>query len=515
VIAKTVLTLSCLTGAVASYLVYQKDREHRAPVREFAAEYAMPLRRPDVANSLRYAPSADFAADLVADATLRDVLAPVNLNDVAPAVRAAWIDAVPRYDAQIRDAAGLTLDAIALRPGWPYHASLLGRLTFTADRRSFAPALVDDYQRWAKPLHAAATDAAADDSLWQFLALSYLQTWPDLGRNFERSAPAVFRRAFEDSNFVHHALTPAMDIIGGAATLSYLPESPRPLRTAWWQLSRAGDADSAWMIHRRWERAEWDARNADLRLIERASNRGDLERTRSLCYAWAYAHPAADYDSSAAHVQVIRVLELWPPGIQGSWMSDPRGKLIRYLLARRVTTKSKGPLTASADLHPVPAAAQAEIALIAGDFEESWKIATAAADFGLSNSWTPYLLAAVRHLTDAGDTSTAATVYDRLPSMARNSCTAAAMQSLLGRSSPSSESPSEVELRMNAPSSLCATANRKATYVLPAVERTTMADVMYDSARRTTLQLQPGVVQRVAFEHAPGAHTLLVRPAVP
>ena len=514
-IAKTVLTLSCLAGAVAAYLVYENDRVHRAPVREFAIEYAMPLRRPDVASSLKYAPSADFAVDLVADATLRDVLAPVNLKDATPAVRAAWIDAVSRYDEQLRDAAGLTLDAIALRPGWPYHASLLGRLTFTADSRSFAPALVDEYQRWARPLHAAATDAPADDSLWQFLALSYLRTWPDLGQNFARSAPAVFRRAFEDSNFVHHALVPAMEIVGGDATLSYLPESPRPLRTAWWQLSRAGDIDSAWMIHRRWDRAEWDARHADLRLIERAANRGDLERTRSLCLAWASAHPAADYDSPAAHAQVIRVLELWPPGIHGSWMSDPRGKLIRYLLTQRVTAKSKGPLTASTDLHPVPAAAQAEIALMAGDFEESWKIATAAPDFGLSNSWTPYLLAAVRHLTNAGDASTAASVFNRLPSMAQNSCTAAAMQPLLGRGSPPSEPPREAELRLSVPSSLCATAGMKAAYVLPAVDRTVMADVMYDSARRTTLQLQPGVVQRVAFEHAPGAHTLLVRPAVP
>jgi hypothetical protein len=204
----------------ASYVGYAQDRDARSALYKWSNRFNLSLRHPDVVDSLEYAPSADFGADLLTDVTLRDVAAPVDLTKLEPAVRIAWLDAVPRFDEQMRATVNIELVAIGERPGWPYHSALLGQVVYARDARAVSGDLVRRYNRWCKPLYIAAANAQSDETLWQALAISYIQTWPDLRVVHELTSRSVFVHAFSDVTFVRAALRPAITIVGTSSVLA-------------------------------------------------------------------------------------------------------------------------------------------------------------------------------------------------------------------------------------------------------------------------------------------------------
>jgi hypothetical protein len=422
--AHALLALMSLGFAYASYATYAMDRSSRIPAQKFAKQYTMPLRRPEIVKSLEYAPSGDFATDLVADATLRDVAVPVNLSGLPADARAAWIDAVPKYDEQMTRATNLALDAIAGRPGWPYHSALLGQLVYTRQARSLSPDLVRNHALWSKPLHDAATNASTDDALWQSLALAQLQTWADLGRIHAKTAHPIFLHAFEDPEFVTNTFAQAVNTIGKETAFRALPDRAKPLWRALQEVGKGGDVLAAWAIHQRWDAAEWRERGEDLTAIEKHAARRDVEETRRLCVQWTSVHSVWDYDSKEAHRQAARLLEMWPGGTEGRWIDDPRSQIARYFLSGRTADVNGGALLRSIDsLAGVPQPVAARIHVLAGDIAGAESIAKSSDSFG-TFEWTPYILELARHWNVQRDKTRASAALAQLAPAAREECDA-------------------------------------------------------------------------------------------
>jgi hypothetical protein len=362
------------------------------------------------------------AADVLADLTLRDAVLKVNLALVDAEVRASWIKAVSRMDDELAAAESLSLDAIAARPGWPFHESLLGQLAFQRASRSPDASLGTHSERWRVPLLDAATVAGSDITLWQSLALGYLQTWPTLKDEDRLASPSVFRRAFAGPEFVRALFLPAIQLLGVRQAVSFLPESSKPLWEAFVQILRSGEIEAAWLVHRRWDDAEWRERADDLEQIEIRQVRGDIDEVRALCESWTARHALTSYDSPAAHRQGARLLELWPGGRQGPWERDGRADLIRYLLDRRHEYVSGPSLERAVDgLEGVPAATRAQILLMAGNLDAARSVAKGSEDLG-SLAWTPYLLAAAREARKRGDSAEATRLLTLLSPAAQGEC---------------------------------------------------------------------------------------------
>jgi hypothetical protein len=402
-ILNALVATACLALAATSIASYRNDLASRATTNAFVRDFELNLRRPDVASTVALTPRFDVAADVFADTTLRDAVLSVNLGEAEPAVRASWIKAMSRMDDQFLAAESLALQAIAARPGWPYHQSLLGQLVYQRASRSFDPALTTHLEQWRMPLLQAATDAGSDITLWQSVALGYLQTWPSLSRDDRQSSPSVFRRAFAAPEFVKALFAPAIQLFGIHEAVSFLPEKSKPLWEAFQQIVLSGNVDAAWLVHQRWDVAEWKVRSDDLGEIETHGRRGDVDDARDLCQSWTAQHSIWSYDSPAAHRQAARLLELWPAGRQGSWDRDGRAELLRYLIENRHEYAFGPSLERALDaLDGVPSATRAQIMLMAGNPDAARSIARASDDLG-SLAWTPYLLAAARDARKRGD----------------------------------------------------------------------------------------------------------------
>ena len=402
-ILNALMALACLALAAASIASYRHDIASRATTDAFVRDFELDLRRPDVAITVALTPRFDVAADVLADTALRDALLSVNLREAEPAVRTSWIKAMSRMDDEFIAAESLTLQAIAARPGWPYHQSLLGQLAYERASRSFDPSLTTQIERWRIPLLQAATAAGSDITLWQSLALGYLQTWPSLNGTDRQSSPTVFKRAFAAPEFVKVLLAPAIQILGIHEAVSFLPERARPLWEAFQQIIKSGDVTAAWQVHQRWDAAEWNERADDLAEIQLHGRRGDVDDTRTLCQSWTARHSIWNYDSPAAHRQASHLLELWPAGRQGSWDTDGRAEVLRYLIDSRREYASGPALERAVDgLDGVPSATRAQVLLMAGDLDAARSIVRASDDVG-SLAWTPYLLLAAREASKRGD----------------------------------------------------------------------------------------------------------------
>jgi hypothetical protein len=426
-IASLVIAASCGVLAFLAYDVYAVDRDQRKPVDAFAQKYTMTLRRPDVTTSLQYAPSADFAADLIADASLRDATMTVRLAGLTPEQRIAWLDAVGRLDEQLGSAADLALDAMTQRPGWPYHAGLLGQLVYTRDARALSPSIVTQSNRWSVPLRIASSVALNDELLWQFTALAYLQTWPELSEQ-HRDATPVFRRAFQDVDFVRATFSSATQIIGTDAAIDNLPESPKPLWAAFNQLANAGDIEHAWRVHQEWDVAEWKQRATDLAAIEKAAPKGDIGIVRALCETWTRNHSVWDYDSPAAHAQAARLLELWPVSATGKWSNDARADIIRYFISGRDDVVSGALLMRTAQaVTGVPEPTAAQLKVLASDIGGAQLIAKRSESFG-SFEWKPYVYELSRYWLKKGDREKAQSTLATLATTAQGECEAVALQ---------------------------------------------------------------------------------------
>src|ERR1700732_1501688 len=112
-------SLGFLAALGAATLLYRDDLREREPARRHVAAFALQPRRPQVVSSVALALSPDWAAELVGDAALRDAFEGIDLTNLPPEARIAWIESAPRLDDEVRSARVLLLDAIAARPGWP------------------------------------------------------------------------------------------------------------------------------------------------------------------------------------------------------------------------------------------------------------------------------------------------------------------------------------------------------------------------------------------------------------
>jgi hypothetical protein len=500
--ANAVLTIAMACCAYASYAAFEADRASRIPAATFAERFAMPLRRPEVVKSLDYAPSGDFADDLIAETTLRDVLLPVNLRELEPKAVTAWIQSVETRDLQLTEASEVMLDALSQRPGWPYHATLLGQLVYTRDARALSPDLVRQYRRWSVPLYAGVHAAPNDRDLWQFLALSYIQTWPDLAHEHAPFAGAVLRNAFDDPEFVRTAFGQAAQIVGTDPVIAALPDSPLPLRAAFEQLATAGQVDAAWRVYQRWDAAEWRQRKLDLDRVESVAARADVTELRRVCRLWLSAHSVRDYDSAAARAQVARLLDRWPASDVGRWPSDPRTDAIAYLLAgRRDSVEGAVLLRAAAPLSGMPAAMQAQLHVVAADIIGAETIARAADSFG-SFEWTPYVLDLSRYWLQHGSREKARAALTSLSPASRPECESTIVRAEAGDGSATEKGSGETTVqggRARVP--LCLPTPTPATVTLTLLDGPpVIVDYGWDRARSGSMLLsRPGQAVAVAL----------------
>lgn len=432
-----VLALAALILLLLSALFYRADLAGRKPAENFIRKFEVDKRRPEVAETVGYAPSPDWAAEIIADAAMRDAYEPVDLLEVTPAVREAWIASAGRVDEELVTARDALLDAVAARPGWPFIQSLLGQTAFAIESRAFSPDLVQRSATWTRPLLNAADGAPAAASVWRSLATGYLQTWPVLSDVHAPTARMVFRNAFLDPAYLGAVFADATRLLGTETAADYVPDSAQSLNTAFNYFVGLNDIPFAWRIRQRWERAEWNERTRDLADIERQAKRRDFDEAWGRCDTWAAHHRVWDFDSPAAHAQVARLLEVWPDIKHPSWSASRMADVARYLLTRNSDAARYAPVVAGQidAFTGVPSSTLAEVRLMAGDVGEAERIARSAQDAG-SLSWAPYLLMLARHYALIGANGDATDALGRLPTAATNT-----FEALLVRGLPTPDEP--------------------------------------------------------------------------
>lgn len=389
-------SLGFLAALGVATLLYRNDLRQREPARRHVAAFSLQQRRPEVVSSVGLALSPDWAAEIVGDAALRDVFESVNLSNLSPEARIAWIESASRLDDEIRSVRGLLLDAIAARPGWPLHQSMLGQVILAENHLSSGSGSTD---LWLRPLSNAAGGAPTVSEVWQSLAAGYLQSWPVLTVAQKNEVPRVLKRAFEDADFVRATFGPTASLVGNATAIGCLPESAQPLSAAFKYCATNNDLADAMLLRARWERAEWSERARDLQAIERHVRRGDTDDVRRLCNQWIGRHSVWDFDTSAAHAQAARILELSPG--EGT---DAIADVARYLWTRNRDGERFAPLVAKT-LDATPNVSRqliAEVKLAGGEAGEAERIARSAEDAN-SLRWSSFQLALVRHQIASGN----------------------------------------------------------------------------------------------------------------
>src|SRR6185369_13725375 len=137
---KRIVAVVAVALAIASIARYRDDRHERASAEQFLNDFDVADRRPEIASTLPLVPAADLGANVVADIALSDAFGTVRLADVTPELREKWLRAVERLGVELDTAQGITLDALAARPGWPRHWTTLGELVYASQRRSLGAA---------------------------------------------------------------------------------------------------------------------------------------------------------------------------------------------------------------------------------------------------------------------------------------------------------------------------------------------------------------------------------------
>ena len=400
----------------ASIAFYWEDRAARKPIEHHVRQFELLERRPDVVKTIDYAPSEDWAADILADSATRDAYETVDLSHATAEERAAWIRSAIHLSEELNSARDLLLEAIGRRPGWPFHESLLGEVVLTAGTRDVSPALISESEKWSLPLLIAANTAPGATSVWQALAVGYVHTWPQLANVHRPTSSTVLRNAFTDPDFVRLVFPMVAEVVGPATATRDLPQSAKSLLVASDYFSQKNDVPSAWELRSRWERAEWAERERDLAQIQQYSARGDIDESRNRCERWIAQHSVWDFDSPAAHAQALRVLALWPGGSVRPWRSDRFADIVRYLLSRNQDfTPGAGVLLRALDsFSDVPPTTLAQVRLAAGDVAGAERLARSADDAG-SLEWSTYLLMLARHQLAAKQVNEADVTLTRLP----------------------------------------------------------------------------------------------------
>ncbi|HYM62416.1 MAG TPA: hypothetical protein VEZ11_16150 [Thermoanaerobaculia bacterium] len=433
--------LARIAGVVAVILValaivrYVSDELGRRPAEQFLRDFDVVVRRPADAATVAVSPMADLAANVTADIALSDALEPVALGSLPPAMRRRWLRNVERIDDELLAARGMTLDALATRPGWAYHWSMLGKLVYAAQRRRPDAPRPADARLWQEPLRVGMEWAPGDDTAATFAAGAYLETWPELATQARAKARQLFGRALNDPAFAATALRLLMATIGREETIDLLPQAPRTLRVAFETLSRIGDIEGAASLYFRWEEAEWISRASDLSEMEERAHLGDVEKLRELALTWMAVHPPNDFATAAGRKQVIRALQLAVNDRIGTWQSDPRGIAVRFLMNRRLSPErmNTGQIetvgggaalgAAVSALTGVPDPTRARARLFAGEIYGAESLFSRSDSAG-SLEWTPFLIDLAQFRLSQSMTDSASAALDSIASAARGECDA-------------------------------------------------------------------------------------------
>jgi hypothetical protein len=399
---------------------YFDDLAGRKAVLETASTFAFDVRRPLETEMIGYAPSSDFAAQVLASSAISDALGSVRLTGLSPRERQAWLDVPLFLDDELAAAIDLQLDAIRRNPGWPLHRHYLGKLAFTRDRRSVGGDV--DPGRWLTPLLSSWRSAPRHEAGVETLAAVLLEAWPLLTAEQRALTAELLREAFVDPQFVRLAFDVAVDVVGRDATLRSLPDEPASLAEAVRVLGRRGDVRDAAALHERWEHAEWQAREADLAAMRKRLERGDWKGLLAASSLWVSRHDVRAFDTPAARRQAAEVLALWPRDRFGSWRRDPRADIARFFLDGRMDAIDAKVLEAAvSSMSGVPAPVRARVALAAGNRAKAEALVREAGSEG-AFEWTDYFVDLAREAIARGDLRAAIAAFDRISPSARREC---------------------------------------------------------------------------------------------
>ena len=414
--------VSCFALAGLSAVNYGLDAARLRPVAAFAREFSLDVRRPASVATAAVQPAADLAAFVLVDAVLSDALQPVRWSDLTFAEKQTWLAAISRLDDELEAARRLMVEAVAARPGWAYHRSMLGQVVYVSDRRAIRPDLYERPERWAVPLAAAESAAPGDDVIWTFHAGAYLENWDRLSAERRREVPALLRRAFRDPEFVKRGFLHAGAALGRDEAVALLPRTADSLRAAREEVARAGDAAGVAALFRLWEDAERSERAADLAKLEERWRLGDRVAVRNLARGWPGRHPVRDFDRPDERMQAARVLELWPTETAGPWRGDPGGDLVRFFLdGRTASVKPEALARAVSSLTNVPETVRARVALLAGDRYRVEEILGRSETAG-SLEWTTFFVELARTELKAGRIDASEAALKRIAPSARGEC---------------------------------------------------------------------------------------------
>lgn len=418
----------------ASVALYRADLRGRRPVEATAKAYSFEVRRPAESEMIRYAPSPDFAAQVVVYSTITDALGRVRLKGLDQMERDAWLDVPLHLDEQLAAARELALDSIESRPGWPLHRYLLGKVVYTRDRRTPGAEIVPD--RWLVPLRSAARNAQGIDAVAETLAAVTLEAWTTIPAAQKRDAPEILGRSFLDPSFVRKAWGVSANAIGPDAATGAVPDSAASLRAAARAAAGIGETKSAGELYRRWETAEWREREADLVEMRRRTAKGDYVGLVTASRNFASRHSAGDYDTPAAREQLEEVLRLWPRDSVEAWAGSRRAEIVRFFLEGRMSGVDGTVLAgAVSSLTGVPFPTQARLFLAAGLEEIAEELASGSMTRG-SFEWTDYYVDLARHHLERNEKDRAAEALSRIAPAARGECDAAIAAASLAQNPP-------------------------------------------------------------------------------
>ncbi|MGH9459194.1 MAG: hypothetical protein ACRD2J_16285 [Thermoanaerobaculia bacterium] len=417
-IAAIAVAVLALVLSVVAIAAYRADLAQREVVRAFFTEYTHDVRRPLVADTIDYAPRADWLAGIAADAVLQDVYGAVDLDELEPDVRQAWIEIVARTTDEAREVRGILLDALRTRPGWALHAGGLGQIEYTLTRADA------EEGKWRRPVAFATSASPGSDALAVFLAAGDMEQAAFRGRELTPTQRASMTRAFQNAAFLQAALPTAVALVGTEDALALVPDEPQPLRTAFSHFVREGEVTTAASILSRWQKAEWASRAAEMEEIESLASLGDRTRILGAVRQWASRHPAREFGSRAS-AQLVRLLELWPDDDPGQWRRDPRGEIVRVLLALdgRAPELGEAVLGAVRQLDGTPETVRAEALLAAGRIEDAERFARQSDTAG-TLSWTDFWAHVAIAWTARGDEERARDALAEINPVAREECEA-------------------------------------------------------------------------------------------
>jgi len=500
--------------AGASVALYVHDSEERTPAFAFVRRFHVAERRPEYAETIRFVPAADLAGEVAGEVALQDALGTVSLSDLEPAQRQLWIDNLADLDREIESARALLLQSIRERPGWAYHRSLLGMIEYARARRRVQLGPAPD--RWLRPVELAMRLSPNDSMLATFAAEALLESWPHLEAIDAGRVNPIFHAALADPGFVSRHCTELVELLGHDAVWRLLPDAPQPLHAALQAEIDAGDVPAAAELNVRWERAEWQSRELDLREIQECLPRGDADCARSACRIWAQKHPVFYWDTRAGRRQAAAVLDSWP-NEPGNWRNDLRSDFVNFFLERPADVDGKAVMRAAASMSDTPRPILARAAVRAGDIAVAETIASADESRG-TFEWTRYGVDRARSALAAGRTRDALAALETISPAAQNECDVVLVRASLARArgNPTTSLAGLNRMQWSQTSlPLCIDPAQSYTMLrldLSIAGEPALVDYGFDGGRSETIFLRPGRVRvAVPLEDRTGRHIFSYR----